>query len=499
VLTLMPADAWAPLLSEGLEGMAPALATVAEEVGSLALSALLLSSLLFWLLAHLIDEVETFSSNDLVKKGELFGIGLALCSKLAPAYNTQMLSFGLLLMWLSWFMRIFSLSERLGTLTVMLDKMLSDTVQFLVFMVGCAVAFAAALHQLFLGRDIRDILDADEDCDKFGDLGEGLPLALKRLLLVAINPGGSIDCASSIAESLNDFYYSAPFIVSVYVIMSVVLLLNMLIAIMAKTFDDVWDKADDENRYLKAQLAVQYFGEYVGDKYWLSQVCGHAARPSLCCTPPPPFNLLRLPFRTLVEPGVPELLRSLWALWAKTREGCKLVGSFCIGAGSWLRWLICLPCLAVRLLCLPCLRRHLPRDKAAQKGLISRPEGLLSSEGLSTGRDEDDLDPSNVRYVDGLGQLWSKQNTVEKLMELEEEIKRKAKKKAEEREAGPVASQPATPQQREHSHATIAFNQAVVEAEKAAAAANEALDKVRVAAEAAGLKYTSRAGQTKKA
>jgi len=417
VLTLMPADAWAPLLSEGLEGMAPALATVAEEVGSLALSALLLSSLLFWLLAHLIDEVETFSSNDLVKKGELFGIGLALCSKLAPAYNTQMLSFGLLLMWLSWFMRIFSLSERLGTLTVMLDKMLSDTVQFLVFMVGCAVAFAAALHQLFLGRDIRDILDADEDCDKFGDLGEGLPLALKRLLLVAINPGGSIDCASSIAESLNDFYYSAPFIVSVYVIMSVVLLLNMLIAIMAKTFDDVWDKADDENRYLKAQLAVQYFGEfYDGERY---------------CTPPPPFNLLRLLYSTLVNPGV---LGLLWRLWAKTREACELVGSFCTGAGSWLLWFICLPRLAVWVL---------QRAWAHPYPNHAPEEGLLSSEGEST--DRYGLDPSNVRYVDGVGQLWSERNTVEKLMELEE------------------------------------------------------VAKARAAAEAAGVKYTGRAGQTQKA
>jgi len=407
VLTLMPtpslcgavADAWALLSSDGLEGMAPALATVAEEVGSLALSALSFSSLLLWLLAHLIDEVETFSSNDLVKKGELFGIGLALCSKLAPAYNTQMLSFGLLLMWLSWFMRIFSLCG-LGTLTVMLEKMLSDTVQFLVFMVGCAVAFAAALHQLFPVRDVLEV----EGCEPFGDFSQGILSTLKRLLKVAIDPAESIDCAGLIAGA--QFHFTAPFIVSVYVTLSVILLLNMLIAIMAKTFDNVWDKADDENRYLKAQLAVQYFGE----TYF---------------SPPPPFNLLRLPFSTLstlVDPGAPELLRRLWA---RTRGACELVGSFCVGAGRWLLWFICLPRLAVWVL---------QRAWAHPYPNHAPEEGLLSSEGEST--DRYGLDPSNVRYVDGVGQLWSERNTVEKLIKLEEEIERKQAEIQKQHEEG---------------------------------------------------------------
>ncbi|EOD05456.1 hypothetical protein EMIHUDRAFT_199214 [Emiliania huxleyi CCMP1516] len=345
------------------------------------------------------ERVETFSSNDLVKKGELFGIGLALCSKLAPAYNTQMLSFGLLLMWLSWFMRIFSLCG-LGTLTVMLEKMLSDTVQFLVFMVGCAVAFAAALHQLFPVRDVLEV----EGCEPFGDFSQGILSTLKRLLKVAIDPAESIDCAGLIAGA--QFHFTAPFIVSVYVTLSVILLLNMLIAIMAKTFDNVWDKADDENRYLKAQLAVQYFGE----TYF---------------TPPPPFNLLRLPFSTLstlVDPGAPELLRRLWA---RTRGACELIGSFCVGAGRWLLWFICLPRLAVWVL---------QRAWAHPYPNHAPEEGLLSSEGEST--DRYGLDPSNVRYVDGVGQLWSERNTVEMLIKLEEEIERKQAEIQKQHEEG---------------------------------------------------------------
>ena len=50
-------------------------------------------------------------------------------------------------------------------------------------------------------------------------------------------------------------------------------------------------------------------------------------------------------------------------------------------------------------------------------------------QGLSTDGDMDDLDPSNVRYVDGLGQLWSERNTVEELMKLEAEGRSKEERK----------------------------------------------------------------------
>ena len=61
-------------------------------------------------------------------------------------------------------------------------------------------------------------------------------------------------------------------------------------------------------------------------------------------------------------------------------------------------------------------------------------EGLLSSEGEST--DRYGLDPSNVRYVDGVGQLWSERNTVEKLIKLEEEIERKQAEIQKQHEEG---------------------------------------------------------------
>ena len=70
------------------------------------------------------------------------------------------------------------------------------------------------------------------------DLSQSLPVALYRLLLISLDPGSSIECAGAVAETLEtgtvyDFRVAAPFIMSVYVVLSVVLLLNMLIAIMA--------------------------------------------------------------------------------------------------------------------------------------------------------------------------------------------------------------------------------------------------------------------------
>ena len=67
---------------------------------------------------------------------------------------------------------------------------------------------------------------------------------------------------------------------------------------------------------------------------------------------------------------------------------------------------------------------------------------------------------------------------------------------AEEAEA--AAAPAATPKKRK-AHATAAVDQeeAAAKAEKAAAAANEALAAAKAAAEAAGMKYTGRAGQAK--
>ena len=127
-------------------------------------------------------------------------------------------------MWTSWFLRVFSVLG-MGTQVVMLRKMIKDTLQFLVLMAGCAAAFAAALYTLFRST----ALDGGEECGPLEDLSQSLPVALYRLLLISLDPGSSIECAGAVAETLEagtvyDFRVAAPFIMSVYVVLSVVLM-----------------------------------------------------------------------------------------------------------------------------------------------------------------------------------------------------------------------------------------------------------------------------------
>lgn len=402
VLTLVPtpslgaamgeacSNAWTQL-SRGPEGVWPALTMLADEVVDAGRSMVVLAALLLWIFAHLIDEISSYTLSDQIKLGELLAVSLAFASKLTGSgFESELLAFGLLFMWIAWFLRVFTFLG-MGPLVVMLEKMLRDTAQFLFFMVGCATAFAAALHQLFRGADLAGA----EDCDPFVDLAQGPAMALKRLLLIAIDPAESIDCTGEIADALNDetepgiydFRFAALFIMSVYVVLSVVLLLNMLIAIMAKTFDNVWEIAEIEDRYLRAQLAVQYFGT----------------------EPPPPFNLLRLPSH------LPELL----ARGGEALARAPALAARCIrDAVSWLAWLAGLPCVLCSIL------RELSRQATdqAQASVWRDESGRLSLQDGEASVHRD-LDPSDVRYVDGLGQLWSEQYTVEKLQKLEKETR----------------------------------------------------------------------------
>ena len=171
-----------------------------------------------------------------------------------------------------------------------------------------------------------------------------------------------------------------------------VLLLNMLIAIMAKTFDEVWDKAENENSFVKAALAVGYF-----DDAW----------------PPPPFNLLRLPavcgatvLRLLSPAALPgRLIKARDLLLCIFKAAANASRDAC----SWLAWLavllgkICQEILHCT--CAPPGSRYKTVDDAADGG---------------PPQDHDpyrDLNPSAVCYVDERGKRWSEHNTIQKLQE----------------------------------------------------------------------------------
>ena len=129
-LTLVPTptlaiavdDIWggvSTLVSQGASGVVPALERVTEGLWSGLTSVLLLG----WLFAHLLESVFSYRS-----EGDLFSVSLAISAKLMPPlpWGHQTLAFGLLLMWTSWFLRVFSVLG-MGPQVVMLRKMMMDT------------------------------------------------------------------------------------------------------------------------------------------------------------------------------------------------------------------------------------------------------------------------------------------------------------------------------------------------------------------------------------
>ena len=73
--------------------------------------------------------------------------------------------------------------------------------------------------------------------------------AMYKLLLVAFDAGAAdIECLNS-----TTVWAVAPTVMLLYMLFSVILLMNMLIALMAKTFDESWGNQKELFSYLFAQ------------------------------------------------------------------------------------------------------------------------------------------------------------------------------------------------------------------------------------------------------
>ena len=151
----------------------------------------------------------------------------------------------------------------------------------------------------------------------------------------------------------------------------------------------MWETAENENSFVKAQLAVGYF-----DDAW----------------PPPPFNLLP----AVCGPTVLRLL-SPAALPGRLIKACALLlrifkaaANASRDACSWLAWLavllgrICREML--RCTCAPPGSRYKTVDDAADGGPPDHDPYR-------------DLNPSDVCYVDERGKRWSEHNTIRALQE----------------------------------------------------------------------------------
>ena len=177
-----------------------------------------------------------------------------------PAFSPHTRSLraiSVLLLWLR-VPRLFFLSSRHGPLVLMLFRMVNDTAEFLILLCSVLVSFSAAFLVLFEPSESLHMwpwntslvnVDNRDDCvARFSAYGS----TLEFLVEAALTGSEFFSCGLT-----TDTPALAWFLTIVFYSITGLLLLNMLIAMMAKTFDQVFDASAVNVRQLLFRNTVR--------------------------------------------------------------------------------------------------------------------------------------------------------------------------------------------------------------------------------------------------
>merc|ERR1712137_49710 len=121
--------------------------------------------------------------------------------------------------------------------------------------VGVLLPFASAIF--LLDRRLRgDDLSADDECTSALALGNGVPLASWTLFKTLVSGDDSLVGAHEACLGSSGQAIAGVAIVEIYLALSVIVGVNLLIALMSKTFDLVYENKDINYMYLFARLAI---------------------------------------------------------------------------------------------------------------------------------------------------------------------------------------------------------------------------------------------------
>lgn len=277
------------------------------------------------LYAEMSDVVTDYSwwRADALNVAELMGLTLTMLALVLVCFESvlhvhdswqdlraTLLASGVACMWLTQGLRVMQISKFLGPMVRMVQEMMDDVIQWLCLTAVFLLAFAASFYNIFV--------NTVPQAESLEETSDGRPLAvptppwlqqrqLKDTHIGIVEPfgpdsddGWTMDgCGALVtgygssvfygmselleivlggAESGIDCFKEAPhsessiFMMMVFLVAAVVLLLNMLIAMMAKTFDRTFDKQPQVYQYLFALLCLNW----------------EEADPT-----PPPFTLLK--------------------------------------------------------------------------------------------------------------------------------------------------------------------------------------------------------------
>ena len=197
-------------------------------------------------------------------------------------------SVAVLLMWVRQLRTLMIVSGDMAPLVRMMKGMLNDVFKFILLLLLVLFGFAGALSTLFIGEAF--VGGHDAVCDSIIGTDANFWSTLKLLF------EGSLLAESPFIACVEGSNHGTVGLLFVYgfMLVSVVLLLNMIIAMMGKTFDRYWERAQEE--------AAAGFASMVQD--WEGQQ-----------DMPAPLNLLSFPYFVIKT--------VMWGPFAKLRSWCE--------------------------------------------------------------------------------------------------------------------------------------------------------------------------------
>ena len=173
--------------------------------------------------------------------------------------------------------RIETRIHRSAPMVRMTEYMAKDVLKWLMLLVILVASFAAATFKVYLGLDFPNT----DDCREFEDsVKQNVLYTALHLFEIAIGVSADDDfkCTplSSIDFEMNALAIASRVLNIMWLIVSIALAMNMLIAMMAKSFDNVWTKHLTHVRMVFAQSTLA----------WQSQA-----------PTPPPISMLSVPYQ----------------------------------------------------------------------------------------------------------------------------------------------------------------------------------------------------------
>ncbi|CAL8363953.1 unnamed protein product [Merluccius merluccius] len=154
---------------------------------------------------------------------------------------------------------LFTANSHLGPLQISLGRMLLDILKFLFIYCLVLVAFANGLNQLYFYYETKDIKCKGIRCDHQNNAFSTLFETLQSLFWSVF---GLINLYVTNVEANHEFTeFVGATMFGTYNIISLVVLLNMLIAMMNNSYQHIADHADIEWKFARTKLWMSYFEE----------------------------------------------------------------------------------------------------------------------------------------------------------------------------------------------------------------------------------------------